>query len=76
MKKNYTISLDQDQVEKLQGFLNKFELSLSGFFNDILYDANGYAELISYEMDDSKVPFKKARKKIQEDCGLEVGVFQ
>lgn len=67
MKKNYTVSLEKEQVEELQRFLNTFDITLSGFFNGILEESLMRCKEITSLMDDEGLPFKLARTKMITD---------
>lgn len=67
MKKNYTVSLEKEQVEELQRFLNTFDITLSGFFNGILEESLMRCREITCMMNDEGLPFKLARTKMITD---------
>ncbi|MDP3445492.1 MAG: hypothetical protein Q8T08_21750 [Ignavibacteria bacterium] len=61
MKKNFTVSLEQEKVEELQAYLNTYGLSLSGFFNGLLDESIMRCKEVSSLMEDEKLPFNLAR---------------
>lgn len=75
MKKNFTVSLDQEAVEELQTYLAKFDLTLSGFLNNLIEDSLPLAHLVDFVMTDEDLTFRKSKEKLNKTMQLTVNAF-
>lgn len=74
MKKNFNLSLEKEQTEKFQAYLNKFGLTFSGFIGNVIEDSLHHADFISVVMDEEKTTYRGAKKLLSQE--FEIGVFQ
>ena len=56
MKKRYTVTLDQDKVEELQGWLEKKHLTFSGYLNAILCEQLAVVKMLGVPADVGSMP--------------------
>lgn len=67
MKKNYTISLDEERVDEIRVWLEKRGLSFSGYLNSLIEEQLGAMKL--YGDDNEKVSFIKLMKMASKMVG-------
>jgi hypothetical protein len=59
MKKRYNVTLDQEKVEELQAWLEKKNLSLSGYLNAILCEQLGVIKMLGVPADVGSMPLSE-----------------